>query len=463
MQKQREHWSSQLGFVLAAAGAAIGLGTLWMFPYIVGRNGGGIFVILYIACTFLIGIPLFMAELILGRKAQRGPVGIFIDLANNSPLWKSAGWLGVFSSFLIITYYSVIAGWGLNYILMSLNQFYHGRSAHEIAQIFDIVSSSADITLFWQVIFVSLTMAVVYPGVRQGIEFWNKFMTSGLLILLTGLFCYSLTLDGFTEAFHFVFSPSLGNFKPSSAIEALGLSFFTLSLAQGIMLTYGSYMRRTDDIPKTSFIIGSMVILVACLSALTIFPVIFTFGMSPQSGAGLVFKTLPFLFGKLPGGLLISTLFFTMFVFTALTSAVALVEVVVANFMDLWGWNRKKSVIVVGVAALVCGIPSALSDTNLLFGNWKAIYGKTFFDTISDFVSFWLIPIGGLLIAIYTGWFFDKKISKEEFSAGTRMGWLWRPWLFFLRWIVPLGIFAVLLEKTELISLDGIFGGLISR
>lgn len=453
-QGQREHWSSHLGFILAAAGSAIGLGTLWKFPYVTGENGGGLFVLVYILCTFLIGIPIFIAELVLGRKAQRGAVGIFASLTHNSTVWKGVGWLGVASSFLIMSYYSVLAGWGLNYIFMSLNQFYVNKSAQEIGAIFDTLQSSGDITIFWHFLFTAITISVVYPGVRQGIEYWSKFMTSSLLVLLVLLCMYTVTLDGFSEAMHFLFYPDFSHFKPSAALEALGLSFFTLSLGQGIMLTYGSYMRRTEDIPKTSGIIGSMIILVSLLAGLMIFPVIFTFGFTPAEGRGLVFKILPLLFGKLPGALIISTAFFTLFVFTALTSSVALVEVVVANFIDLMGWSRRKAVLVAGIGCFVFGIPSALSGSDTLFANWSAIYGKTFFATVDDLVSIWFLPIGGLLISIFTGWFLDKSISKEEFEAGTAWKWMWTPWMFFMRWIAPIAIIAIMLQKSGIINID---------
>lgn len=457
MQKQREHWGSHLGFILAAAGSAIGLGTLWKFPYVTGENGGGFFILFYILCTFFIGIPVFIAELVLGRKAQRGAVGVFAVLANNSAAWKTVGWMGVASSFLIMSFYSVLAGWGLNYALMSMTQFYKGRSAQEISGTFDILASSADITLFWHVAFTALTAAVVYQGIRQGIEYWSKFMTSALLVILIGLCAFTFTLDGFGEAFHFIFYPDITKFKPSAILQALGLSFFTLSLGQGIMLTYGSYMRPSDDIPKTGIIIGVMIVIIALLAALMIFPIIFTFGFTPDAGPGLVFKTLPVLFAKLPGALFISTSFFILFVFTALTSAVALIEVVAANFTDLLGWSRQKAVIVVSVASALFGIPSALSGTDLLFGNWEAIYGKTFFATIDSLVNLWLLPIGGIMISIFTGWFLDKNISQEEFNSGTKLTWLFRPWLFFMRWVAPLAILFIILQESGLIDLDTLF------
>lgn len=453
VQQQREHWGSRLGFIMAAAGSAIGLGTLWKFPYITGENGGGLFLLVYVACIFLIGMPVFIAELMLGRKAQRAAVGIFASLAKNKPFWKCAGWLGVISSFLIMSYYSVVAGWGLNYVLMSLNQFYHNKDAAQIQEIFNLVESSGDITLFWHAAFTLLTVGLVYPGVRHGIEYWSKIMTSGLLVLMICLCAFSCTLDGFVPALKFLFTPDFANFSPAAILEALGLAFFTLSLGQGIMLTYGSYMRSEEDIPKTALIIGVMIALISLLAGLTIFPVIFTFGFEPQSGPGLVFKTLPVLFAQLPGSLLISTSFFVLFVFTALTSSVAFIEVVAANFMDLSGWTRHKAVIAVGIGTFLFGIPSALSGTNWLFANWPEIYGKTFFETIDNFVSAWLLPIGGLLVTLFAGWVVDAEAAKKEFCKGSQWGFLWGFFHFFMRWVAPAAITCIILQRVGVINI----------
>lgn len=454
MQKPREHWSSQLGLILAAAGSAVGLGTLWKVPYVIGQNGGGLFVLIYIFCVFFIGVPIFMAELLIGRKAMRGAVGTFINLGNNHAVWNTAGWLGVISSFVLVSYYSVVAGWGLNYVLMSLNQFYQGRTAEEITETFRLVERSGDITLFWHMIFIALTVSVVYKGVREGLEYWSKFMTSALFVLMLALCCYSLTLEGFSEAWRFIFRPNLENFNASGAIEALGLSFFTLSVGQGIMITYGSYMRKTDDIPQTGAIIGSTIIMASVLAGLMIFPIIFTFGFDPQGGPGLVFQTLPFLFSKLPGAIIISSIFFILFTFAALTSAMAMIEVVAANAIDLWGWPRKKAVLLAGLAGFLFGIPSALSESHTLFANWNVIYGKTFFATMDNLLSVWLLSIGGLMVTLFVGWRLEKALIEEEFNSGTKWCWLFKPWLFFVRWFAPLAILIIILHSTGVIDID---------
>jgi len=454
MSHTREHWGSRLGFVLAAVGSAIGLGVLWKFPYTVGNNGGGLFLFTYFLCVLVIGIPILIGELILGRRSQRAAVGAFTTLSENNPRWNIAGWLGVISSFLIMSFYSVIAGWGMSYILMSLSGFYHNLSSEEMAVVFDKLSHSGSITLFWHFLFTAITMSIVITGVRKGIELWSKIMTRALFIILFGLFLYSMTLDGFHDAVRFIFYPDFAEFKFSSALEALGLAFFTLSLGQGIMISYGSYMRRKENIPQMACIIGISVIVVAILAALTIFPVIFTFGFAPQQGAGLIFKTLPYLFAKLPGALIISTIFFTLFVFTALTSAIPFIEVVATNLMELIGWTRRRAVIVVACATFLFGVPSALSHSTSFFSAWPAIYGMTFLETIEMLVSVWIIPFAGLLTAIYIGWSLDKEIAKEEFLLNNRGKIFFYLWRFFIKWVIPLTIILIILQKSGLVNFD---------
>lgn len=452
--KKREHWASSFGFVMAAAGSAIGLGTLWQFPYMTGKNGGGLFVLLFLLFTVLLGFPLFIAELLIGRKAQRGVVGAFSVLAPGKEQWRMVGWLGATASFLILAYYCVVAGWGLNYALMSINQFTAGRSSEEIRGVFDIMYKAPGINILWQVLFLLLTAGVIFQGVRKGIEYWSRILTSTLLVILVSLFIYALNLSGFSEAFKFIFYPNSQGLTPSGVLEALGLAFFTLSLGQGVMLTYGSYMSRDEDIPKTACIVSGMNILVSVLAALMIFPIIFTFGFKPEGGFGLVFQTMPVLFAKLPGTLLLSTVFFTLLVFTALTSSVALLEVVVANFIDLFNWQRKKAVIYVTTAAFIVGIPCALTGAGLVFPGWEAMYGKTFFQTIVDLVAQWIIPFVGLFVSIFTGWVINKSDLEKEFHAGTKWKHLFAVWHFFIRWVVPIAILIIILHRGGIIDLD---------
>jgi neurotransmitter:Na+ symporter, NSS family len=451
MVKQREHWASSFGFIMAAAGSAIGLGTLWQFPYLTYQNGGGAFVLLFLCFTIFIGFPIFIGELIIGRKAQKGVVGIFTFLARDKPLWKMIGWLSVLSPFLILSYYSVVAGWGINYILLSLSHVFDNKTATEISAIFTETLSSSELSIFFQGLFLLLTVGVVFQGVRKGIEHWAKILTSLLLILLLGLLIYSLTLSGFTEALYYTFVPNLTKLKPSGILEALGLSFFTLSLGQGVMLTY---VNKAEDIPKIAGIVSIMNILVSVFVALMIFPIIFTFGLKPEQGQGLIFQTLPVLFTKLPGSLLLSTIFFILLVFTALTSSVAFFEVLVANFMDLKGWHRKKATLYTAIAVFFIGIPSALSGSGAIFGNWQIIYGKTFFQTMVSLVSQWILPLSGLAISLFIGRVMKRQEIKESFFQGTHWGCFFSLWYFFVRWIAPFAIFLIILQSSGLINLD---------
>lgn len=454
----REHWASRLGLIMASIGSAIGLGTLWQFPYVTGDNGGGLFVLMYLFFTVIIGIPVFIGEILMGRRSQRGAVGAFSQLSHRSQNWKMAGWLVVLSPLLILSYYNVVAGWGINYIFLSLAQFTQGKSPEQITNVFEIMSTSGSISLFFSLLFTLIVVGMVYQGVQKGIEYWARLMTIGLFIILVGLLLYGVALDGFGEAFRFVLYPDLSKLKPSGILQALGLSFFTLSLGQGVMITYGSYMKKHEDVPKIAFIVAGADILISLLAALMIFPVVFTFGFAPSQEAGLIFKTLPVLFARLPLSLIISTTFFILFVFAGLTSAIALLEVVVANLMDLYEWTRKKATLWAGLLVAVIGIPSALSGGGLLFGNWRAMYGTDFFGTVNDLVSTWILPLAGLLTAIFVGWIADRGGIREEFCSGTRMTALYYPWRFFIRYVVPIAILLVLLQQGGLIDVDKLFG-----
>lgn len=452
--KPREKWGSKLGFLMATAGSAIGLGSLWKFPYVTGENGGGFFVLAYLIFTFLIGVPIFTAELMIGRTGGGAPVGTFGELSGLHKSWRFLGWSCVLATLLVLSYYSVVAGWALNYVLMSLMHFTQGKTPEEIANVFDLLYSAGDINLLWNFLFLALTTGIVYGGIRKGIEFWSKILTPALLISLLALFLYALTLKGFPRAFFFIFTPDASRLSPSGLLEALGLACFTLSVGMGIILTYGSYMHKNDDIPKTSFTVASMTILVSLLAALMIFPIIFTFNFTPQEGPGLLFKTLPVLFSKLPATLLLSTTFFGLVVFAALTSTISVMEVLVATVTEVFGWSRARGVLIVGGIVFILGIPSALSGSGGIFVQWKQMYGKNFFSSVDYFTTTWLLPINVILTAIFSGWIIERSRRSQGFLEGTHLRWLFRPWLFLVRWIVPLGILLIVLQQGGVINLD---------
>jgi len=445
--KPREHWGSRIGFVLAAAGSAIGLGSLWRFPYLTGQNGGGIFVLFYLIFTFLIALPVFVAELIIGRNTQRSAVTAFSDLSNQSTHWKLLGWFNVLTTFLILSYYCVVSGWCVNYAMMSLNHFTAGRTPEQISGIFKIVYSSADINLFWNFIFILLNIGVLYGGIRKGIEYWSRILTPALFVILIGLFFYSMSLSGFKESFKFIFYPDFAKLTPSGILNALGMSFFTLSVGLGIIITYGSYMKPTEDIPKTGFIVGGMTVFVSLMSALMIFPIIFNFG----------FQTFPVLFAQLPGTLVLSTVFFLLLVLTALTSSISLFEVLVSNVMEMFNWARAKSVIICAIAVFVFGIPVALSGSGTIFSNWTAMYGKDYFDTVDYITGSWMMPMAALFTTIFMGWFMDKRLSSQEFVKGTAFLKLLRGWFFMIRWLAPVAIILIILQEGGVIDINKIF------
>jgi neurotransmitter:Na+ symporter, NSS family len=457
MKSQREHWGSRIGFILAAAGSAIGLGSLWRFPYMAGQSGGGFFVLLYLFFTFLIALPVFIGEVLIGRKSQKSVVLALGELSNGSNNWKLVGWFNILTTFLILSYYTVISGWCLNYMMMSINDFTHGKSVTEIANIFGVMYNSGDINLFWNFIFILLNAGVVYGGIRKGIEHWAKILTPALLFILIGLFIFSTTLPGFKDAAKFILLPDISKVTPSSILNALAMSFFTLSVGLGILTTYGSYMKPQEDMPKTGAIVASMTVLVSLFAALMIFPIIFSFGFEPQAGAGLVFKTLPILFAKLPGTVVISTIFFMLLVFTALTSSISLFEVMISNLIEVFPLTRDKAIVISAVSVFVMGIPAALTGTGILFGNWESLYGKDYFSTLDYLTGNWMMLITSFLMTIFTGWILDKKIAKEEFIKGTKWARLYPVWRFFVRYLAPVAIIIVILQEGGILDVNKLF------
>ena len=438
---------------MAAAGSAIGLGSVWKFPYTAGANGGGAFVLLYILFTLLIALPLFMGEVVIGRKSQKSAIAAYEELSGGSSNWKMLGWFNVIACFVILAVYSVVAGWCLSYILMSLTGFSQGKSPVEIRAVFDTLYKSPDINLFWYTIFILLNVGVVIGGVKKGVEKWSKILTPSLLLILIGLFLYGIHMEGFGEAARFIFHPDFSKLSAVGVLEALGVAFFTASVGLGIILTYGSYLKKSEDIPKNAIIVLTMTVCVSILAALTIFPIVFTFNFPPEAGPGLVFKTMPVLFAKLPGTLVLSTVFFILLVFTALTSSISLLETQVSNLIEKFHWSRKKAVIVASVITFVIGIPAALSGSAALFPKWESIYGQNFFDSMNFLTQSWMMPIGGLFAVIFVGYVMKKEIVKKEFCSGTKWVPIFHLWFFFIRFIAPLAVIVVILQDAGIINI----------
>jgi len=456
MNDQRGQWSGRLGFILAAAGSAVGLGNLWKFPYITLENKGGAFVLIYIAAVVLVGAPIMIAEVLLGRRSEKDPVGAFRLLAAGKPggkMWTGVGILGVITGFVILSYYSVVAGWTLRYILMALSGQLGELAGHPgaLEEFFGgFLGNGAQQTLY-HAIFMAATIGVVYFGVSKGIERAAKVMMPLLFAILLALAVYATTTPGFRQAMAFLFRPNFGELSRGAVLEALGHSFFTLSLGMGAMLTYGSYMRKQDSIPRAAITISFVDTLIAILACIIMFSIIFSFDFEPRKSATILFTTLPVVFFKMPGGGLISGFFYLLVAFAALTSTISLMEVVSSFAIDELGWNRKRAVLTMGSAITLFGVLSAMS----LGGN-AALSGVNLigrestqgvFGTLDYLASNWFLPVGGFLIALFVGWILGARDSKDELESGHGpMGISFRGWRLLIRFIAPLAVGAIIVS-----------------
>ncbi|MDE0960816.1 MAG: sodium-dependent transporter [Planctomycetota bacterium] len=457
---RRGQWSSRWGFILASAGCAIGLGNIWKFPYITGENGGGLFVLIYLGCIALIGLPIMLAEVLLGRATQKSPVGAYRDFSCKGSPWVIPGWIGVMTGFIILSYYSVVAGWALHYTWLSLQGGFSGMDAEQISSTFGSVFSNGTLNLGWHSAFMLMTVAVVIGGVRSGVERIARILMPLLFVMLLVLLGLAMQSDGFSEAFSFVFSPDASKLTRAGVLEALGHSFFTLSLGMGAMITYGSYLKKKEDIVSAVVVISILDTVIALVACLVLFPIIFSFGMEPKAGPGLVFVSLPIAFSQMAGGAVWATVFFALLVFAALTSAISMLEVVVSTIIDETRIKRTPATLLCGAAIYLFGIPSALSGTDgfagegfkkttaVVFGEDQ---GKNWFDTFDYLASNWLLPLGGLMIAVFVAYRAGEAARRKGFEEGTRFQNLYVAWLLLLRYLVPIGVVAVLLHALKII------------
>jgi len=442
----RGRWSSRLGFIMAAAGSAVGLGNIWKFPYVTGMHGGGAFVLFYLFCIALIGVPLMVSEMIIGRHTRKGPVGAFRRLKGG--VWELVGWLGVCAGFVILSYYSVVAGWTVSYLWLALQGTFSQQHAQQVPQLFSGLLSSDLSQLFWQALFMAMTVLIVIGGVKKGLERANRVLMPVLFLILVGLAGFGLVSPGGARALDFLFAPDWSKLDPPAMLEALGHAFFSLSLGMGAILTYGSYAAEEISIPKVAITVSAMDTLVALLSGLAIFPIVFSYGMAPAAGPGLVFKTLPILFSQMPGGSVIAVLFFLLLVFAALTSAISLLEVVVAYYCDERKWDRRRATVVMGLVIFAIGVPSALSSN--LLKDWQLIGERNFLDSVDFIATNYLLPLGGLLITLFAGWVLTPSVAKAELTKGAAVSWFYPLWRFLIRYVSPVLVALVLLNKLGL-------------
>ena len=397
--QSREQWGSRLGFILAASGSAVGLGNIWKYPHMAGENGGGAFTIVYLICILIVGLPIVIAEFVLGRKTQLSPVGAFEKISPKSN-WKWVGMLGVASAFVILSFYGVVGGWTLKYTLISLTGGFTKLAGNPdmSGSLFNSFITGSLAPVIWQIIFMAFTIFVIVQGVKGGIEKWTKIMMPAILVILIVLMIRGLTLPNGMQALDFLFKPKFEDLTASSIVLALGHSFFTLSLGMGTMITYGSYLRRDQNLLSSALWVILLDTLIAMMAGVAIFATVFAMGADPGAGPGLIFVVLPTIFPKIAGGAVWGTLFFFLLFMAALTSAISILEVITAYFIDEKGWARKKATIIFGSVITVVGAFCSLSMGSF---NITSFLDMSFFDIMDYLSSKYMLPIGGMLTAVF--------------------------------------------------------------
>ncbi|MFD0960650.1 sodium-dependent transporter [Paenibacillus chungangensis] len=433
---------SSTGFILAAVGSSVGLGNMWKFPYITGLYGGAAFVLLFIFCILLIGLPILLAELTIGRSG-RGSASLSMARLGGSKAWGGVGLLPVTASFLIMAFYSVVAGWTLHYAMLSFSGVLTNGANYE--ELFAAFVGSW-VPICWEFIVTLVTAMIIVRGVSAGIERFNKLLIPALVLLLIVLAIRSMTLEGAGEGLSFFFRPDFSKLTTESALVALGQAFFSLSLGMGTMMTYGAYVDKRQSLGTATLAIGLGNLLYALLAGLIIFPAIFVFGIAPTEGAGLVFVALPAAFAAMPFGSLIGGTFFLLLALAAITSAVSALEVPSAFVMDAFGWSRSTSVLFIAILSFLVGVPCSLSLNQE--AEWLIIGGQSLFNGVDFVVTNVLLPLSGLIVTIFAGYIW--KGARAE--AGLHPGWL-RLWLFMLRIVSPVLVLLVLLYYTGVLKL----------
>jgi NSS family neurotransmitter:Na+ symporter len=453
------HWSSRMAFVLAVTGSAVGLGNIWKFPYIAGQNGGGAFVLVYLVCVVVIGMPVMMSEILIGRRGRRNPVATMELLGKeegSSGNWRWVGFMGVIAGILILSYYSVIAGWTLNYVVKSASGVFTGATAEAVsAQFGDFVGNWKLVTLC-HTIFMAFTIFVVARGVERGLEQAVKIMVPALLFLMLVLLGYSINSGYFGAGVEFMFTPDFEKLTWDSVLVALGQAFFTLSLGMGAIMAYGAYLPEETSITGASVAVVTADTSIAILAGLAIFPLVFANGLDAAQGPGLVFETLPLAFGHMAGGVFFSTIFFILLSFAAWTSAIGLMEPAVAWVVEHFNKSRAQAAVLIGVLIWGVGLGTALSFnvlSNFRFlvnvdsdGDGVMDAKGTIFDNVDFLTSNIMLPLGGLLITIFAGWVMCRNSTADELGGA---GGIYKAWRVLARFIAPIGILFVLINAVS--------------
>jgi NSS family neurotransmitter:Na+ symporter len=448
----QETWSSRIVFLLAAVGAAVGLGNLWKFPYTAGVSGGAAFVIVYIVAVIFVAIPIVVAELLIGRRGRRSPPGSFQRLAkaaSSSPAWRWVGILNITAVFIILSFYSVIAGWALAYVPKFATGIFQGASGDTVTTVFSELLASPGQLALWHAVFIIVTVMIVVRGLQGGIERAVKFLMPALFVMLVALVGYAAVAGDLARALDFLFQADFSKITPQVVLGAVGQAFFSVSVAMGLLIAYGSYLSREISIPRAAVIIAGADTLVALLAGLAIFPLVFANGLDPAEGPGLIFVTLPLAFGHMPAGALFGTLFFLLFIVSALTSSIAVLEPIVAWVDEHRGMRRQVATPLIGLLAWLLGLTTVFSfniwsDLRPL-GAIEAFADKNLFD-IQDFLAVnIMLPLGGLLIAIFVGWVMPSPDCRDELGLADSLAY--RLWRFLVRYLCPIAVGGILLSN----------------
>jgi len=446
---KRDSFGSRIGVIAAAAGSAVGLGNIWRFPYILGENGGGAFLIIYLVIVFAIGIPVMMSELVIGRRAQRNPVGAFKSLAPRTP-WYLVGMMGIVAAFMILAFYTAVAGWTLEYIYQTLIGGFVGKSTDELTVMFDSFRNESLRPALWFSVFMLATSAIVLGGIRKGIEKSTKIMMPLLFVILIVMCIKALTLPGAGKGVEFLFRPDFSKITGNTVLMALGQAFFSLSIGMGTLITYGSYIPKDNKLGSTAVQVSMVDLLVAVLAGVAIFPAVFAFGISPSSGEALTFIVLPGIFQQMTGGMIFAFAFFVLLAIAALTSTISVLEVIVAYFSEQLNMSRRTAIIIATASMFILGISASLS-----WGMMRDVklFGLNIFDLFNYTTANILLPLGGLLIVAFLGWFLPGRESKDELSnGGTQRLRYYRLYRFAIRFLAPLAIALVFLNGLGLIE-----------
>jgi NSS family neurotransmitter:Na+ symporter len=452
-ESKHGEWSGRWAFILAATGSAVGLGNIWKFPYIAGENGGGAFVLIYLACILVIGIPVFMGETLIGRRGRLSPdqsVRVLAEEAGAPRLWQWGGFMGILAAFFILSFYVVIAGWSLSYIITTASGTFKDATPEQVGAVFDDLLSSPRKVITWGTIVLVITMLAVAQGVKKGLERTVTYLMPGMFIILLILLGYSMSNGAFLEGLKFLFKPDFSKITGTGVLVALGHAFFTLSLGSGAMIAYGSYLRKDISIHKTCLLIAAADTVVALMAGLVIFPIVFQFGLDPGEGPPLIFVTLPIAFGQMPFGTIVGTLFFVMLAFAAFTSSIALLEPPIVWLMEKSNLTRGRATLVMGTSIWILSLGTALS-----FNRIAEVYlvgEKNFFDSIDHLASNIMMPLGGLFVALFTGWVMKTTATQDELDMGD--GPAFNYWRFVLRYVAPVLIMLVFLNVIGVIDLS---------